>query len=121
MPRFAMSWQSVPHPIHDAADGTHFFMRAEEWPFAQGKAGPIRFWVDAQLPPDLKPPISLVRYLLVATSESADMRVEHRIDYADEREILTRHDWSDAPRDFSEFADPAACAAIHAYVFVPPA
>ena len=116
-----MSWQSVPHPIHDAPDGTHFFMRAEEWPFAKNKAGPIRFWVDATIPIDLNPPIALIRYLLVATRETAEMQVEHKIDYADERNIHARHDWSDAPRDFAEFAEPETCAAIHAYVFVPPA
>jgi hypothetical protein len=112
-----MSWQSVRHPIHDEADGTHFYMRAEEWPFAGEKSGPVRFWVDADFPPALCPPMTMARYLLSADRVAKTIRVEHKIDYEAETAILARHDWSENPQDFAALASPEAANAVHAYVF----
>lgn len=115
-----MSWQSIRHPVHNDADGTHFYMRAEEWPFAGDKSGPLRFWVDADFPPTLCPPIVMVRYLLTAERETKSIRVEQKIDYESKTAIHARHDWSENPKDFAALASPGAAIAVHAYIFQHP-
>lgn len=115
-----MSWQSIRHPIHDEADGTHYSMCAEEWPFAGGKSGPVRFWVDANFPPTRCPPIAMARYLLSADRDAKTIRIEQKIDYDSATAILARHDWSENPQDFAAIASSEAANAVHAYVFQPP-
>lgn len=115
-----MSWQSIRHPIHDEADGTHYSMRAEEWPFAGEKSGPVRFWIDADFPPILCPPTTMARYLLCASRNAKTIHVEQKIDYESETAILARHDWSENPRDFAALASSEAANAVHAYVFQHP-
>jgi hypothetical protein len=112
-----MSWQSIRHPIHDDPNGTHYYMRAEEWPFAGETSGLQRFWIDADLPPTLCPPIAMARYLLSADRDTDAVHVEQRIDYETETVIVARHDWSDNPKDFAALASPEAANAIRAYIF----
>lgn len=115
-----MNWQSIRHPIHDDADGTHFYMRAEEWPFADRTSGMVRFWIDADFPPTLCPPVIMARYLLTAERDVKTIRVEQKIDYESETAIVARHDWSNDPKEFAALASPGAAIAVHAYIFQRP-
>ena len=116
-----MSWQSIRHPIFDDVDGTQFFMRAEEWPFANQTSGVARFWIDADFQPTLCPPVVMARYLLTAERDAITIRVEQKIDYESKTAIHARHDWSENPKDFAALASPAAAIAVHAHIFQRPA
>lgn len=110
-----MSWQSVRHPIHDEADGSHYYMRAEEWPFAGNK--PVRFMIDVDYPPDPCLPVMLAKFLLTASRDTKVVLAVQKIDYDAENAIIERYDWSADPRDFAKLASLEAADAVYRYVF----
>lgn len=107
-----MAWQDTPTPIFDDPDGTHYFLRAEEWP-APGRTP--RFWIDAKLPQGLRPPAAAARYLLFADCDTGTIKTAMAIDYDGEGAELARSDWLASPHDFAETTTSDAAAAILAY------
>jgi hypothetical protein len=108
-----MAWQEIPTTVFRDQDGTHYYVRAEEWP---GWTGDGRFWIDVEYANAAHQVAASAKYLLDRDSELQSLRALMGILIDGSGNQIERCDWLDKPRDFGELCSREAMGAICQYV-----